>query len=112
MIDTRLSKYLRAGYEQYSVYTRDIRDTIINIQKANAIDVQFCIGLISSIGSVIIQILIAHIEFDIIKADTSFLLCLTDMDRLGIYLNNIDNSLVMNRTRIPVIRRFNQPFLL
>ena len=112
MIDTGASKHSTAGYGQYMAYTRDIKDTTIDISKADAIHVQFGIGSISSMGSVIIQTPIGHIEFHIVKADTPFLLCLADMDRLGVYFNNIDNSLVMKSTRIPVIRRFDHPFLL
>ena len=112
MIDTGISKYFIAGYGQLMAYTRDIKDTTINISKVGAIYVQFGIGSILSIGSVLIQTLIGHIKFHIVKADTLFLLCLAKMDRLGIYFNNIDNSLVMKNIRIPVICRFNHPFLL
>ena len=63
-------------------------------------------------GSILIQTPIGHIGFLIVKADTPFLLCFIDMDRLGVYFNNIDNSLVIKSTRIPVIRRFDHPFLL
>lgn len=112
MIDTGASKYSTAGYGQYMAYTRDIKDTAIDIAKAGAIHVQFGIGSISSMGSVTIQTPIGHIEFHIIKADTPFLLCLADMDRLGVYFNNIKNLLVMKGNHIPIIRRFDHPFLL
>ena len=112
MIDTGAFKHSIAGYGQFMAFTRDIKDTTINISKAGTIHVQFRIGLILSMGSVLIQTPIGHIEFHIVKADTPFLLCLADMDRLGVYFNNIDNSLVMKSTRIPVIRRFDHPFLL
>ncbi len=93
-------------------YTRDIKDTTIDIAKAGAIHIQFGIGSISSMGFVFIQTPIGHIEFYIIKADTPFLLCLADMDRLGVYFNNINNSLIMKSTRILIIHRFDHPFLL
>ena len=112
MIDTGASKHSTAGYGQFMAYTRDIKYTTIDISKAGAIHVQFGIGSISSMGSVLIQTPIGHIEFHIVKADTLFLLCLADMDWLGVYFNNIDNLLVMKSARIPVIRRFDHPFLL
>ena len=62
--------------------------------------------------SILIQTPIGHIKFHIVKADTLFLLCLTDMDWLGVYFNNINNLLVMKSKRIPVIRQFDHPFLL
>ena len=63
-------------------------------------------------GSVFIQTAIGHIKFHIVKADTPFLLYLAHMDCLSVYFNNIDNSLFMKSKRIPVIRRFDHPFLL
>lgn len=93
-------------------YTRDIKNTTIDISKANAIYVQFGIGSISSMRFVLIQTHIGHIKFYIIKADTLFLLCFVDMDCLGIYFNNINNLLVMKSTRILVIYCFDHPFLL
>ncbi len=112
MIDTGASKHFTAGYGQFMTYTRDIKDTTIDIAKAGAIHVQLGIGSISSMGSVLIQTTIGHIKFHIVKADTPFFLCLADMDQLGVYFNNIDNSLVMKSTSILVIRRFDHPFLL
>lgn len=112
MIDTSASQHFTVGYRQCMAYTRDIKNTTINITKAGAIHIHFGIGHISSIGSVIIQTFIRHIKFHIVQADTSFLFCLADINWLGIYFNNIDNSLVMKSIHIPVIRRFDHPFLL
>ncbi len=61
MIDTGASKHSSADYGQLMTYTRDIKDTTIDIAKASAIHVQFGIGLISSMGSVLIQTPIGHI---------------------------------------------------
>ena len=38
--------------------------------------------------------LIGLVNFYIVKADTPFLLCLLDMDRLQIYYNNIIDTLI------------------
>lgn len=40
------------------------------------------------------------------------LLCFSNIDWLSIYFNNIDNFLVMKNIHIPVIHRFDDPFLL
>lgn len=93
-------------------YTRDIKDMTIHISKAGIIHVQFDIRWMSSIGSVIIPISIGQIEIHSVLADTLFLLFFTNMDWLGIYFNNIDNSLVMKNTLIPVIWCFNHLFML
>ena len=112
MIDTGASKHSTAGYRQYLAYKKDNKDTSIDITKAGAVHVQFGIGSISSECSIIIDTPIGRIEFHIVKADTPFLLSLADMDRLKVYLNNVKNVLVMEDQVIPVIRRFDHPFLL
>ena len=112
IIDTGASKHFTAGYGQFMAYTKDIKYTTIDISEAGAIHVQFSIGSILSTGFVLIQTSIRHIKFYIVKADTLFLLCFADMDRLGVYFNNINNLLVMKSARILVIRRFDHPFLL
>ena len=86
MIDTGASKHSIASYRLFMDYTRDIKYTIIDISKAGAIYVQFGIGSILSLGSVLIQTPIGYIKFYIVKADTSFLLCLADIDWLGVIL--------------------------
>ena len=52
-------------------------------------------------------------KLHIVKADTLFLLCLADLDRLKVYSNNVENVLVSeNKQAFSVIRRFGHPFLL
>jgi hypothetical protein len=45
-------------------------------------------------------------------AKTPFLLSLEDMDKLGVYFNNITNCIVTPRGDVPVVRRFSHSFLL
>ena len=54
----------------------------INTMQAGAINVQFGIGLTILIRLVIVKTLISLVNFYIVKADTPFLLYLTDIDRL------------------------------
>lgn len=84
----------------------------IDISKVDAVYVQFGISSILFMGSVLTQTPFGYIKFYIVKANTFFLLCLADIDWLSVYLNNIDNSLVMKSIRILVIRRFDHSFLL
>jgi hypothetical protein len=74
--------------------------------------IHFGIGSASSIGSVTIKTLIGKIEFHVLETDTPFLLCIDDMDALGVYYNNVDNILVTPEGTFPVIRRFGHPFML
>ena len=111
MIDTDVSKYSTADYEQYLVY-KTIHEVNIDFIKTKTIYVQFGIGSISSIKSIDIATPIDRVEFHIIKTNTSFLLCLTNLDRLKIYFNNVQNILVSENKTFSMIRQFEHPFLL
>ena len=50
--------------------------------QARAVNVQFSIGLTILIRSVAVKTLIGLVDFYVVKADTPFLLCLIDIDRL------------------------------
>ena len=113
MIDTGASKRSTVGYGQFLVYSKDSQISI-NTKNAGAVHVQFGIDSISFIGSVSVITFIGPIEFHVVKADTPFLLCLTDMDRLKVYYNNIKDIFTSDdmSMSILVIRRFGHPFLL
>jgi hypothetical protein len=55
---------------------------------------------------------IGQVEFHIMHAKTLFLLSLADMDKLGVYFNNLTNSLVTSTRSVLVVRRFGHSFLL
>ena len=112
MIDTGASKRSTAGYGQYLAYLRTNPGAKIDTTTAGAMNVQFGIGSASSIGSITVCTPIGQAEFHVVKADTPFLLCLADMDALGVYLNNLKNVLVgPSGTTVPVVRRFGHPFM-
>ena len=83
IINTSASKKSTAGYRQYLIYKTTINDnTDIDIMQTGAVNVQFGISLTASIGLITIKTLIGLVDFHIVKADTPFLLCFTDIDRL------------------------------
>ena len=45
-------------------------------------------------------------------ADTLFLLCIQDMDKLGAYLQNLENTIVQGLKTILIVRKFGYPFIL
>ena len=106
MIDIEASKHSTTNYDQYLAYQKYIEHTSINIEKAKTVNVQFDIERISFIDSIMIIMLVSRTEFYVIRANTSFLLCLTDMNCLNVYLNNLTNKLIMKKNFISIIRRF------
>jgi hypothetical protein len=65
--------------------------------------IQFGIGFISSIGSIIVETLIGQVKFYIIHAKTLFLLSLADIDKLRVYFNNLSNVIVTLKGDILVV---------
>src|SRR6266571_6603843 len=95
MIDTGASKKSTAGYRQYLAYKTTIdNNTDINITQTGAVNVQFGIGSTVLIGSVTVKTPIGLVDFHVVKADTPFLLCLVDMNRLQVYYNNVIDTLI------------------
>jgi hypothetical protein len=116
MIDSDVSTRSTAEYDQYLAFKKNNTDSSadLNSIKADAVNVQFGIESISSVESLTIDISFELVEFHVIKADTSFLLSLADMNRLKVYFNNIENILFMiiKNRGLSVIRRFDHGFLL
>jgi hypothetical protein len=111
VIDTGASQWSTAGYEQYLAYEKT-HSKRIDTSRAGMARIHFGIGSASFIGSVTIKTPIGKIEFHVLETDTPFLLCIDDMDALGVYYNNVDNMLVTPEGTFPVIRRFGHPFML
>jgi hypothetical protein len=65
-----------------------------------------------SLGDVKVKTPFGTISFAVMPTNTPFLLCLADMDRHGIYLNNIDNVLMHKNKAYPVVRKWGHPWLL
>ena len=87
--------------------------------QAGAVNVQFSISSTALIRLVTVKTLISLVDFHVVKADTPFLLCLVDIDRLQVYYNNITDTLTSPITALgskhitlPIIRRFRHPFLI
>jgi hypothetical protein len=86
--------------------------------QTGAVNVQFGISSTILIKSVTVKTPIGLVNFYIVKADTPFLLCLADMDRLQVYYNNVIDTLIGPITALgskyitlPIIQQFRHPFL-
>jgi hypothetical protein len=114
MIDSNVSTKSSAEYEQYQAFNKMNFSIDLNFFKTEAVNVQFDIESASSIKSLIIDISFDIVKFHVIKTDTSFLLSLADMNRLKVYINNVENTLnmIIQNKKLSIIRRFDHEFLL
>ena len=55
---------------------------------------------------------IGEIAFYVVDTNTPFLLCIQDMDRLGVQLDNLNNVLIQGKLRIPIVRKWGHLWML
>ena len=115
VIDTGAAKYSTAGHDQFLALQRTDDTVVLHESNKGEVRIQFGIGSTSSVGSIDVRTPIGHIRFHVMPARIPFLLSLADMDRLGVYLDNLKNCLVTTaggvQAHIPVVRRFGHIFL-
>lgn len=113
-IDSGASIRSSGGIGQLKVFKQ--LDTFVQLDKkiAGSANFVFQIGSVVSIGSIILNTPMGSITFHIVFVNTSFLLCLADMDNFGAFFNNITNQVIQTlppRCHL-VIRIYGHPFLL
>src|SRR5436305_638081 len=112
MLDTGAATTSTAGYAQVRAYIATFGGKV-DTSTAGAVKAHFGIGQTTSIGSIDVNSPIGMATFHVVKADTPFLLCLQDMDKLGIYFNNLADAITLrNGDTVRVVRTFNHPFLI
>jgi hypothetical protein len=67
---------------------------------------------ILSLGIINVETLFGNVYFAVMLINTPFLFYLADMDRYGVYFNNIDNVLVYNGKKHPIVRKWEYLWLL
>ena len=110
MIDTGASRRSTVGYNQYLAW-KAIENTEYNPATAGQANVTYGIGSTTSIGSFWMKLPFGDVEWNVMRADTPFLFCLADMDRLKFKYDNIDDVAITPHMILPVYRRFGHPFL-
>ena len=91
-------------------------NTYVQLDKntAGSANFIFRIGRIALIGSVNLDTLLESITFHIPFVNTSFLLCLADIDKHDVFFNNIINKVIQTQPSQShlIIRRYGYAFLL
>jgi hypothetical protein len=104
VINTGASRYSTAGSDQFQALQQTDNSIEFDETTKGQVNIQFGIGSISSIGSAIVSTPIGQVQFHIMPLKTPFLLSLADMDKLGVYFNNLTNYLITSTGKcIPVV---------
>jgi len=108
MPDTGAAEQSTAGRGQFRALCKELPGITLDASRAGEAHIKFGNGApMSSVGSVNIDTPVGRVTFHIVDAPTPFLLCLRDMDELGIELHNVRNELVSaSGVRVPVYRKW------
>jgi hypothetical protein len=113
MVNTGAAGKFTAGYNQYTVYKKLFRKTLINTGQEGAVKATFGIGSTTLIGSITISTPIGQCKFYVVKANTFFLLSLAKINTKKIILNNVQNKLISkDGTLVLIVQRFGHLFLI
>jgi hypothetical protein len=85
MPDTGVSGILIAGYPQYLALQKSFPEVQLDII-AKGREIKFGKGTTIIEGTIQVSTPLGSITFYVVPADTLFLLCIQDMDKLGAYL--------------------------
>jgi hypothetical protein len=97
LIDHDAANFSSENIEQFTILQRISKTTLI-LNKKRVISFRFDIDEILFIDIVDLNISVDTITFHIVFVQTSFLLCLADMNRLRLYFNNLINMLIEERS--------------
>jgi hypothetical protein len=127
LINCDATRRSTAEIEQFTALQR-LNDSVQLNKSIVESKIQFDIDSISIMSTIELNISLKLMIFHIVKINTSFLLCLADLNRLEVYFNNLINELVQKRLniislqtnmkiiddnhRFSIIRRYEHAFLL
>ncbi|KAM4056786.1 DUF1421 multi-domain protein [Hirsutella rhossiliensis] len=111
-------RYSRIDSKQHSPQQDILKDPSVALDSSTSGQASIKFGNGDTINSLaqLPKNTLGRITFHVLQTPTPFLLCLADMDRLGIYFNNITDTInctnhCTNRpTSIPVVRKWGHPW--
>ena len=115
LVDTGANKLSTAGKAQYDAYCALTgRGAPLTPSSATC---AFGMGATEALGAALVSFpvgdLVLKTSFHVVDADTPFLLCLADMDRLGLVYDNLEDRLIhaASGNSAPITRVNGHPFL-
>jgi hypothetical protein len=93
VIDTGVAFTSTAGYGQF-LALKETQNVKLDADTANGQRFKFGIGSTAFKGTVQMNTSLEILAFHVVEADTPFLLSLHNLDKIGVYFNNLTNQLV------------------
>ncbi|KAI0991241.1 hypothetical protein K3495_g16946, partial [Podosphaera aphanis] len=111
MPDTGAAGVSTAGLPQFEALQK-ICGVKLDTSTAGGYKIRFGKGSAESLGTTWVNTPVGIINFHVVPTNTPFLFCIQDMDKMGVYLNNIENILLQGNKKVPIIRKWGHPFML
>ena len=112
LFDIEAARTFISGYKQTQAYIREF-NAQLNVVFVENIIIHFEIRTAASIGKLTINSFIDRIDFYVMQTNTPFLLCLQNINKLKIYLNNFKNQIVLrDGSTISIVRFYKHSFLI
>ncbi|KAI0999696.1 hypothetical protein K3495_g8502 [Podosphaera aphanis] len=109
MPDTGAVEVLTAGEPQFIALQRLNPDVKIEKLSVGEHKIRFGEGEVTSLGSTEVNTPLGPITFHVVPLNTPFLLCIQDMKRMGVILDNLQNILIQGQKIVPVVMKFGHP---
>ncbi|KAI0991560.1 hypothetical protein K3495_g16627, partial [Podosphaera aphanis] len=111
MPDTGAAGVSTAGEPQFIALQRLNPDVKIEKSSAGEHKIRFGKGEVTSLGSTEVNTPLGPITFHVVPLNTPFLLCIQDMKRMGVILDNLQNVLIQGQKIVPVVMKFGHPWM-
>ncbi len=112
MPDTGAAGVSTGGEAQVRALQRIDQSVHLNTLSAGEHTIRFGKGSAVSIGDIQVNTPLGLMKFCVLPTNTPFLLCIADMDKLGIRLDNLKNVLIQGNKHVPIVRKWGHPWLL
>jgi hypothetical protein len=109
MPDTGAAGVSTAGEGQVTALQKMDPTIRIDTRKAGKHTIRFGKGKAVSKGIIKVPTPLGQITFHVVPANTPFLYCIQDMDRMVVKLDNLKNLLVQGNNIVPVVRKWGHP---
>ena len=116
MLDTRASGISSAREQQLQALRNEYPKVGLTTEKAKG-SIKFGKGTATIEQVVWVPTVVGTIKFHVVKANTPFLLCLQDINKLRIKYDNLQGALIKvakdrTETTFPTVMKYGHPFLL
>jgi hypothetical protein len=111
MPDSGAAGISSAGEQQVLALQKKDSSIQIDTSTAGSNTIRFGKGTAIVKGIVRVPTLLGTINFYVVLTNTPFLLCLQDMDAMGVRFDNLKNVLIQGKKIIPIVRKWGHPWM-